>query len=57
MNDWCMVCGKRRPDAQISVYSEMQDPFTINIRYCNDNPKCKEDAKKHHLLKLVREEG
>ncbi|MBA7682678.1 hypothetical protein ES703_91030 [subsurface metagenome] len=50
----CMVCRELRPDARISVYSETQGPLTINIRYCNDNPKCVEGAKKHSLLKLLR---
>ncbi len=46
----CHICGKERPDAKISVLSK---PLIIsgricgeqNIRYCNDNPGCREKAK------------
>ena len=43
----CAICGKKRPDAKISVRSK---PWEVdgtvigeeNIRYCNDDPKCAE---------------
>jgi hypothetical protein len=41
----CNVCGKERPDAQISVASATElhgggVKMTTNARYCNDNPLC-----------------
>lgn len=40
----CHVCGKKRPDAKISVYTTTRYmgrvPFTENVRYCNDDPAC-----------------
>ena len=49
----CHVCGKQRPDAQISVLSHdtsLAYGFSLgtmqqNIRYCNDSPRCIEGAK------------
>ena len=48
----CQICGKKRPDAQISVYSEdtskafglKPGTMKVNVRYCNDNPVCQEQA-------------
>lgn len=47
----CNVCGRERPDAQISV-AHRPGPWiredvrpTWNIRYCNDRPACAEYAK------------
>jgi hypothetical protein len=41
----CNVCGKERPDAQISVASAVEQfgagaEMITNTRYCNDNPVC-----------------
>jgi hypothetical protein len=40
----CMVCGEERPDQFISVHKKSitlgQVTVTMNIRYCNDRPKC-----------------
>jgi len=60
LRDWmetltwhCDICGKERPDAQISVWKvditppgSPLPPWTIsrNVKYCNDNPACKEGA-------------
>ena len=48
----CHVCGEDRPDAQISVFKRdvgvdggMPAGTMMNVRYCNDNPKCVEGAK------------
>ena len=46
----CHICGKERPDKNISVY---QSPLIVNgveigeqnVRYCNDNPECIKGAK------------
>jgi len=62
MNDlkWkCHVCDTERPDAQISVFkrdisADMNMPagtMDMNVRYCNDNPKCVEGAKTFNLMK------
>lgn len=50
----CHICGEERPDAIISVLSfPMKDSdgkinkhATINVRYCNDKPKCLAGAEK-----------
>lgn len=48
----CHVCGKERPDNKISVLSSTKPlgrthvPITQNVRYCNDNPDCREGATK-----------
>lgn len=48
--EWeCHICGKSRPDAQISVYSTDLESvsgvkFTQNVRYCNDDPDCTAEA-------------
>lgn len=51
----CHICGKRRPDAKISVHTK---PLIIagveggqNIRYCNDNSTCYEGAKDFEFIK------
>jgi hypothetical protein len=45
----CHVCGRKRPDARISVLSKPgllagRFPYTENVRYCNDDPSCREGA-------------
>ena len=57
----CHICGATRPDAQISVLSRKKIlPGEIevqeNIRYCNDNPDCREKAKDISFFK-VKDEG
>lgn len=55
----CMVCGDRRPDAQISVYKRdisahygaELGTVTENIRYCNDRPSCVAGAENTTLAK------
>lgn len=45
----CHICGRERPDNKISV---MKKPLVFesgvvadqNIRYCNDNPSCRDAA-------------
>ena len=46
----CHICGERRPDNKISVFtSEVDRGFGIvitqNVRYCNDKDTCIEAAK------------
>jgi len=45
----CHVCGMRRPDERISVFSSTKRvsgiEVTQNVRYCNDRPACVEGAK------------
>ena len=46
----CHVCGKKRPDDKISVYIRHRTlpngvEIDENIRYCNDKPACKNEAK------------
>ena len=39
----CHVCGKDRPDAQISVYTEDSPTvpgMSVNVRHCNDVATC-----------------
>ncbi|KKN38028.1 hypothetical protein LCGC14_0757400 [marine sediment metagenome] len=54
MVEWaCHICGDKRPDTMISVYTSIKRigesphtiPFTQNVRYCNDRPSCIEGAK------------
>jgi len=45
----CDICHLERPDAQISVhkvdiYPQQPGVATRNVKYCNDNPACKEGA-------------
>ena len=47
----CHICKKERPDDKISVHKipimdDGQEVGHRNVRYCNDNPKCFELAKK-----------
>jgi hypothetical protein len=52
----CHICGKKRPDAAISVFIK---PLIIdgqimgnqNIRYCNDNPDCIKKVKDFSFIK------
>lgn len=53
----CMVCGRRRPDARISVckidrsWIHRLPPwtFSVNIRFCNDSNECRRKAPEHKL--------
>jgi hypothetical protein len=53
----CHICGRERPDDKISVHSnieilrEGQNPITVNVRYCNDNPTCIEAAPNFSFFK------
>lgn len=55
----CMVCGKRRPDSSISVFTRDDSheygmslgSVKTNIRHCNDNNKCPEGAKTVDIFK------
>jgi hypothetical protein len=46
----CDICRRERPDAQISVHKvdigPADQPGIVirNVKYCNDNPACKEGA-------------
>lgn len=46
----CDICHRERPDAQISVHkvdigpAEKPGVVIRNVKYCNDNPACKEGA-------------
>lgn len=45
----CHVCGEKRPDAMISVYSTKVDYgygviADVNVRYCNDKQSCRDGA-------------
>lgn len=51
----CHVCGRERPDALISVWSEggellSKETWTVtwhvNVRYCNDRSSCLEGARR-----------
>jgi len=47
----CEACGKRRPDAQISVVKQTTSfpgggSVERNVKYCNDKPECFERAVK-----------
>lgn len=58
----CLICGRVRPDAKISVLTK---PMIIkgrncgeqNIRYCNDSPACLKGAREFDLLKSEEAEG
>jgi len=58
LNWKCHVCGAERPDARISVFKRDMSAdsdfpagtIVMNVRYCNDNPKCIEGAKTFNLL-------
>jgi len=54
----CHVCGRKRPDDKISVYSTWIAPHGVdikqNVRYCNDRPECIEGAKK---IRWIKDEG
>jgi len=49
----CHVCGERRPDDKISVFSRddsgkynlPKGTVTTNVRYCNDRSDCREGTK------------
>lgn len=45
----CHICGKERPDDKISVHTRTKEirgvTVSTNVRYCNDNPDCREKAK------------
>ena len=47
----CDLCGQERPDPLISVHKvdigpKNLPPGTVvrNVKYCNDNPRCREGA-------------
>lgn len=45
----CDICRRERPDAQISVrkvdiHPEKPGVVIRNVKFCNDNPACKEGA-------------
>jgi len=47
----CDICHRERPDASISVHKVDIGPkhlppgtVTRNVKYCNDNPACKQGA-------------
>lgn len=52
----CHICKRERPDDKISVYTK---PLVVNgrvcgeqnIRYCNDNPECREGAQDYSFIK------
>jgi hypothetical protein len=49
MDTWtCHVCGKERSDDRISVYTSVRYigniPVNQNVRYCNDDPACRNGA-------------
>ena len=59
----CHICKEIRPDAKISVKSTTKKiPYhakdilgmQTNVRYCNDNADCEEQAKTYSFL---RKEG
>jgi hypothetical protein len=55
----CHICGEERPDHLISVHKRDSSeeyglpPGTMgqNIRFCNDNPMCREEAHSFSFLK------
>ncbi|OED40246.1 hypothetical protein ACH42_17180 [Endozoicomonas sp. (ex Bugula neritina AB1)] len=55
----CHICGEERPDNKISVhtndvsaqYALPEHSMKNNIRYCNDNPACKEAAKTYRFIR------
>lgn len=59
MLEWtCHICGEKRPDSFISVVSKdlskkyelAEGTLKQNVRYCNDNQSCIEDAKEKDFL-------
>lgn len=45
---YCGICGERRPDEAISVWSYPSKGLpgaTVNLKYCNDKPECHRAAK------------
>ena len=55
----CMICGKERPDADISVYKRRMEVTAgflteVNIRYCNDKYMCLDWAKKAPTMKDLK---
>ena len=52
----CHICGKKRPDAKISVFPKSlvisgQVLGQQNVRYCNDNPECQKKARNYEFVK------
>ncbi len=53
----CDVCKTRRPDDKISVHTKTSpiegtdSTIDMNIKYCNDKPKCVTGAKKVDYFK------
>lgn len=49
---WCHLCARERPDEFISVYKiDKSEKYglppgtiTLNVRFCNDNEKCRDAA-------------
>lgn len=65
IDSWtCHICGEKRPDACISVFTrdtsvDYNLPYgTIkeNVRYCNDKEECTEKAKTFKFIKKDKEE-
>ena len=58
----CHVCGRERTDDKISVYSkDVSEEYELaigtmimNIRYCNDNESCVENAPYHCFITRSR---
>lgn len=53
----CHICGKERPDANISVMSKPIAGLpgaTQNIRYCNDREECKKKVETFSLFDLEK---
>ncbi len=54
----CHICGEERPDARISVVkTDTSDQYGLplgtveqNVRYCNDNPDCRQKAQHKQLI-------
>ena len=44
----CSVCRENRPDSKISVAqaTALGGSWTVNKKYCNDKPDCREKAQK-----------
>jgi hypothetical protein len=61
IDSWiCHICGERRPDEFISVYSKdvslelgfkKKGLAQQNVRYCNDKKECKDKAITHTFFK------
>jgi len=60
----CHICGRIRPDNRISVWrSDLTQKFLQgkglmkqNVRFCNDNPDCKEKAKTFRFFPKKKED-